>query len=59
MSQPIGCPNAYSTYHDVDWDLDVGIYSPSEGTPLPANTILAGGDACERWMDELDCESKP
>ena len=63
----IDCHNLYSArlgeYHDVDWAVHAD--QMSKFTVLlaiireHANIILAGGDACERWMDELNCESEP
>lgn len=60
-------PSVYSDrlnkYHDVDWDVDddqvSGFTCLLGGIPMLANSILADGDACERWMDELNCKSEP
>ena len=50
-------------YHDVDWDVDddqvSGFTCLLGGISMLANSILADGDACERWMDELNCKSEP
>lgn len=53
----------FREYRDVDWDVNedqMSRFTGYLGAILGlANTILAAGDACERWTDELNCESEP
>ena len=50
-------------YHDVDWAVNADQMSKftvylARIREL-AKIILDGGDACERWMDKLNCKSEP
>ena len=64
MLRLIACLDVYlhrlAEYHDVGWDVDDDQMSKfTSGIRRLADIILAGGDACGRWMDELNCESEP
>ena len=67
MLELIGFLDLYSTwlgeYHDDDWAVNDDKISKFtvvlETIRNLAKIILGGGDACERWMDKLNCESEP
>ena len=50
-------------YHEVDWNVDDNQMSKFTallgGILKLAKIILADGEACERWMDELKCKPVP